>query len=854
MLISTASLTPLLCLVYLLSLQTGAVWEGSECLRVLVSADTVQWGSPVAATCTITNTSCVVGSITHASEILWQLDKVNIPRTQYTIVNRTVSQVNIPAFNQTVGVLSCAIQQGLGMPVRNGVRIRTGLAPDKPVNLTCITSWKKGPSMTCSWNPGRDPLIPTNYTLRIIRNLGKCHNQKVNAERIECLSQDSRSCTVPRDKLRLYSTGDISVFAENVLGWVESDILCIDAMDVVKMEQPVILRVLGDPLNSHYLIIHWSLDISSPIECEFQYRKRHKTIWRPMFAIINKMHREQRLWPLSAGTVYHVRLRCILRGKKGFWSDWSLEQAGRTSEHPPAGIPDVWWHIEDSAQEKKMHIQLFWKELKDSEVNGRISGYRVTYRPENEANHPEIALCDTASLSCRISILKGNGNIHVRAYSRAGESPPAQLMVKTLYQTDIKLPPSSVNVISITEHSLQVNWTSPRTAVNGYVVEWCEISGGVSGEMSWKKLAADVTSCVLQENIEPMKRYSISIYPLLPNGVACPVSTEAYSKEGAPLIGPKVSGNRIWKSQVEVIWEEIPIDKRQGFIRNYTIFYREKTGPVRYIVTNVSERRYTLTGLLAATDYMVQVMATTDAGGTNGSVLNLTTRKYDDGNTLAILKWLSPLLLLLPAVLLLMYFLRRRMMNGHLWSKVPNPANSTLASWSPGNLLQDWNRSEGTPDSIVSSFTFLKNDMRQNNVFAVKSNQSIDDAKGVCVNSNSKSPNSGETLQFLSEGHPSGVYTPYHNLSGLAQYATVLHSKDQKVASALFLRSDCCQTLLHELTPSAKPYENRWFTVSAVTDGELSQDVSLSDILGGEEEIWKTFPLLWGLVSEHKCD
>ncbi|GCB76017.1 hypothetical protein scyTo_0017412 [Scyliorhinus torazame] len=145
--------------------------------------------------------------------------------------------------------------------------------------------------------------------------------------------------------------------------------------------------------------------------------------------------------------------------------------------------------------------------------------------------------------------------------------------------------------------------------------------------MTWKKVAADITSCVLQENIEPMKRYSISVFPLLPNGVASPISTEAYSKQGAPLIGPKVSGNYISKSQAEVIWEKIPINKCQGFIRNYTIFYSDKLGPVRYVMSDVAERKYTLTGLLAATDYMVKVMATTDAGGTNGSVVNLTTKK-----------------------------------------------------------------------------------------------------------------------------------------------------------------------------------------------------------------------------------
>ncbi|XP_038658199.1 interleukin-6 receptor subunit beta-like [Scyliorhinus canicula] len=851
MLIFPGSITPLFCLIHLLSLRTGAVLEANECIRILVSTDTVQWGSPLAAICAITNTSCDVAFLTNASKIFWQLNKVDIPRTQYTILNSTVSQVNIPVFNQTVGMLSCQIHQGPGVTLRNDVRIYTGLPPDKPVNLTCVTSWKKEPSMKCSWNPGRNPHRPTNYTLRRIKNLGKCHNHEVNGERIDCLSQDSHSCTVRREKLRLFSTYDISVRAENIFGSVESDVQCIDAMDVAKLEQPMIRHVHHHRMKSHCLIIDWKLDISPPIECEFQYREHQNPTWRQKLATMNKMHREQCLCHLSPGTEYRVRLRCKLRGRKGYWSDWSLEHPGHTSESPPVGLPDVWWHIEDSAQDKKLYIQLFWKQLKDSEVNGRISGYRVTYRPEHETNHPEITLCNTSSLSCRISIPKGDGNICIRAYNSAGESPPSQLIVKTLYQTDIALHPLSVNIIPITEHSLQISWTSPSTAVNGYVVEWCEISGTFPCEMSWKKVAADITNCVLQENIEPMKRYSISVFPLLPNGVASPVSTEAYSKQGAPLIGPKVSGNYISKSQVEVIWEKIPINKCQGFIRNYTIFYNDKLGPVRYVMSDGAERKYTLTGLLAATDYMVKVMATTDAGGTNGSVVNLTTKKSDDENMLTILKWVSPLLLLLPSILLLTYFLHRRMIIRHLWLKVPNPANSTLASWSPGSLSQDWNCSEGTPDCIVSSFTFLQNDTRQNTGSAVKSSHLIEDEKGMSING--KTPNSGDTLHCLSEGYTCDVYTPYHNLSGMTQYATVLHSKDQKVRPTLFLRSESNQPLLHELNPSPRPHENPWFTMPAANDSELSQDISLTDLIGGEE-IWKTFPLLWGLVSENKCD
>ncbi|XP_048468927.1 granulocyte colony-stimulating factor receptor-like [Rhincodon typus] len=720
------------CLVYQLIPHIGVLSDAHECLRISVSANPVHLGSSLVATCKITNTSCVMGSITHASQILWQLDNKYIDKTQYTIVNRTVSQVNISAFNQTVGNLSCQIPQGSEGILQNGVQIQAGFPPEKPTNLTCVTSWKEKISMTCSWDPGRDSYIRTTYTLRRIKNLGKCHNHEMDAKWSDCLSQDSRSCTVPRDKLRLFSTDDIFVLAKNELGSQVSDVLCLDAMDVVKLEQPVDPIIQGDPRNINCLIIRWRIRIKLQIKCQLQYREHGESAWRQILAFIKELQKEERLCQLSPGTEYLIRLRCMLSGTTRYWSDWSVEYSGRTAES-----------LLKSATVIAQCSSPFTtpQELKESEMNGRIQGYRVTYGCESDANHPEVTLCNTTSLSCRISSPKGDGNICVRAYNTAGHSPAALLALPTLHQT---------------------------------------------------------------ENVEPMKCYAISIYPLLFKGLAVPYSTEAYSKQGD-------------------------------------------------IVRNELERRYTLTGLLAATDYEVKVMATTDAGGTNSSVLNLTTKKSDE-NILIIIAWLFLILLLLMSILLLMYFLFKKMLTGQLWPKIPNPANSALASWSPGRQSQDWNSLEGAPDHIVSSVTLLQRDERQNTAFGAKSNPLLDDENVLSIDMNKKSTSGVATLHCCSEGHNYVVYMPYHNHSEEAQYATVLHSKDQIGPPTLFLRSDSTQPLLHELTQSPKLYENPWFTMSATNDSELSQDISLSDIIVEEEEIWKTFPLLWGLVSEHKSD
>lgn len=49
-----------------------------------------------------------------------------------------------------------------------------------------------------------------------------------------------------------------------------------------------------------------------------------------------------------------------------------------------------------------------------------------------------------------------------------------------------------------------------------------------------------------------------------------------FFKSPAPLKGPTVNVNVTTKNSAQLTWNEIPIDDQQGFLTNYTIFY--KTG------------------------------------------------------------------------------------------------------------------------------------------------------------------------------------------------------------------------------------------------------------------------------------
>lgn len=48
---------------------------------------------------------------------------------------------------------------------------------------------------------------------------------------------------------------------------------------------------------------------------------------------------------------------------------------------------------------------------------------------------------------------------------------------------------------------------------------------------------------------------------------------------------PKLQIKKIWKSHVELTWDEIPLKQRNGIIQNYQVFYCDTKGPIKSRLT-----------------------------------------------------------------------------------------------------------------------------------------------------------------------------------------------------------------------------------------------------------------------------
>nr|XP_006007325.1 PREDICTED: interleukin-31 receptor subunit alpha [Latimeria chalumnae] len=382
---------------------------------------------------------------------------------------------------------------------------------------------------------------------------------------------------------------------------------------------------------------------------------------------------------LTSFTNYTVSVRCIIIEKEErqlYWSEWSEEKVGTTLEGVPSRQPDLWRIIEAPDSDGYRRLHLMWKELDACEANGIILGYRV--KCEQEHNPVVKEVINTTELKATCNLTQDAYLISLIAYNSAGDSPEAKLRVLAV---DKAMPPVE-SVQAVRENgTLLVRWMAPYFPVSGYVIEWYKDSGTYQDKvdkMAWQHVHSTRNQASLQG--EDFKCYNISVYPLYENGTGASKSTQAYFQEKKPIKGPMVITGDMKKTEVAIKWKEIPKEERRGFITNYTIFYGTDKGPEHSLTLNHSELQYTLSSLQPNTGYKVHVMASTSAGGENGTEITFRTLVLDTEDI--IIAILPVVVIIFSMVLLGIFCVQKKRKLKHLfWPEVPNPAKSSVGNW-----------------------------------------------------------------------------------------------------------------------------------------------------------------------------
>ncbi|KAJ6663424.1 hypothetical protein lerEdw1_009503 [Lerista edwardsae] len=795
------------------------------CSEITVDSPVIL-GTTVTASCTIWRHRCPV-RLDSDFQILWKLDEEFLEGVQYKPGRGAESSnITIGPLNRTLTNLGCYVQRNKTFQMMNLAQIRAGNPPPQPRNLSCVMNLTTS-DLTCHWDLGQDSLPSgSRISLKGFRCWSDCSARL--AQIAVCHPPAARNtCTIPRAHLLLYQNMIFQVVVENDHGVTESEPLCADPMNLVKLDPPVIQTIHPIPEETSCVTVEWAAvggDLYKQA-CDLRYRMEEDQEWVLLHNITSLFEKTQQCG-FRLGIRYLFQMRCQ-KLPLGYWSDWSPTKDFVTPEKAPSGELDTWWKVKAKEDGNSLEVQLLWKPMNSNETNGKILGYQATL---GTSHHPRNlpVLCNTTEMHCNFSLAPGSRRINLMAYNTQGLSPPTGVF---LFEKEGQ-PVSKLQAHPQDKNSFQVSWNPPELPTKGYIIEWrrswSSLDQPGNDSISWTKVPnGNIGQVLIQENIEPYQRYNISIYPLYWGSVGRAQYVEAYTLQKAPDEAPKFQTGNISKLTAELHWDPIPAARQNGFITNYTIFWTGPNAEMSRAVVNSSLNKFTITGLRPSRLYRVHIMASTVAGSTNGTTLTLYTKALDDTDILIVYTLVG--LLLGMVIALVICFQKRKSalpnkpsarttsltsclshvthrMKTQFWPSVPDPANSSLGKWAPAILQEEVPQApkacELSP-TILSAILVIEADEKK----CLACGKSEPTAKAL---------EDGPTASLLPYAHKASSPRPasYMNSPEPIQYATVVgdsYRSQEEGSFSLYMRSNSSQPLLSDLVPSPKPYENLCF-------------------------------------------
>ncbi|XP_051866524.1 interleukin-6 receptor subunit beta [Pristis pectinata] len=649
-----------------LCLRTDNSLEGYA--YIIPEAPVIKNGSQLEAFCILSDTFITKNGV-DANQIFWKLKENRIPKDHFITVNKTVSSVTLTISTVGVALLTCNVQLNEDQVTTVfGIQVKTGLLPEKPKNMTCITYHDR--NMTCFWDPGKDTYLPTSYYFKLSIKPGE-------VQQYELPAGVNNSYAILYPFLHYFVVNMIWVEANNSLGTTRSDVMKLDPVDVIKPDPPEITLIKQVSGISTVLSVDWT-NPPLPVTFQLKYNLRYRIVntheWTQVPPEDTNSQRNsflvQNLMPFSA---YSFTIRCK-NIDSGYWSDWSSEKIEKTPETYPSRGPPIWRTVENPTDPNR-RIHIMWKELDKSDANGIILRYQLKIMQKNSL---KIQTINTKDLEYSTTLSQSRYEISVIAINSAGNSPKGILIVPATH--DPEFPPVPKISAYPQDARLMVEWEPPASAVSSYVIEWCEEFGkDLCHEPSyWQHEQKTVNKTFLKDHVMPFKRYRITIYPLYGGCPGAPLSTLAYLQQDRPVKGPSVHLKHVGKKEVELTWNEIPVNEQRGFITNYTIFYKSSSSNESSIVVDPMHQEFVLKSLKGNTLYVVRVMASTVKGGTNSSEVNFTTLNFAKGEIEAIVVPVCLCFLLITMGVILLCFKNRHLIKTYVWPNVPDPAIAGL--------------------------------------------------------------------------------------------------------------------------------------------------------------------------------
>ncbi|XP_043942742.1 interleukin-31 receptor subunit alpha-like [Protopterus annectens] len=292
----------------------------------------------------------------------------------------------------------------------------------------------------------------------------------------------------------------------------------------------------------------------------------------------------------------------------------------------PSVAPDLWRVVGPVYRNSTRKVEILFQKNRHVEHHEKILGYKV-FR-QSHGIRTNIKDCNING-KCHFVVDLGSNDIYVTSYNTKGESPPAHVAM----EQEGLAKPRNVQITSVRAHGISVKWEAPiseKTLVY-FLIEWIDHEEKQNNVL-WKKIPSTNISAFISENIKEGVRYNISLYAVYSDGVSNPVSSQIYSVEMVPRLGPEVSVKETVKDKASVEWIPIPASEQRGFITCYSIYLTKMsdgapTEPLKYVVESF-KTHYMLSGLTSDKMYSVHMTASTSAGeGPSGKKKHFRTGK-----------------------------------------------------------------------------------------------------------------------------------------------------------------------------------------------------------------------------------
>ncbi|XP_074834492.1 granulocyte colony-stimulating factor receptor-like [Carettochelys insculpta] len=646
-------------------------------------------GTPLTASCTL-DLSCLQVGRPHLGDIVWRLNG----ETKRLLLNGsiagkdTVTAVAILQAEQPRGELSCYLPHRSSLHLLGMAEYQAGVPPRDLQVQHCISFWRG--NITCYWDPGPETYLPTTYTLHVTEEAGQCLWKFKDIG--TCVSsRESCSCTVPVKNL--FAAFKVRLTAVNLLGQASAADKCVHGMSIVKLSPPEV-SVTADRSDC-FRVAWWQPNEEllhvTDAQYEIRYRDEAAMPWRQVaVTAVEDTPGSKDICGVAPFTNYSVQVRALYRNAafrwsdgSPFWSNWSPCSFVMTLPAAPSRGPALWRRITTpSAAERE--IILMWKPLQPKEANGRILSYHLRWQRKGK---PAVLACNTPALQCALELPASEEHtFFLTATNTVGESPATKLSIPVGPPQAVPLP---VLVSPVSSHSLLLQWDPPDSTAAAYVFEWGRGPETRRQNSSWRYEPGNIRKVVLAEAIEPGYLYSLAVFALSDGAVWAAGSASAYSQQITPFRAPTARPTRVWPTQVEVQWEEVPLEEQGGFIRNYTVSYEEQGKDAQAVVVNSSVRHCLITGLAPDSVVRVAISASNDVGSTQGPILSIRTSSLEDGKVEFVLSSLCGGLVILLLAAAAACILKHPFLQGYLWPQIPDPAKSHLASWRPQKMWLD---------------------------------------------------------------------------------------------------------------------------------------------------------------------